>query len=505
MEPRTRALAGLAAFALVGVACLGGIPSCRTAAPAAPASAGGPAAAEDETKARSDRLHLVTRDDPRLGRISRGTYTVFENRAAASGRTLELDVVVLHARAASPAPDALFLLAGGPGQDATMLVEPWIDAPIRVERDVVLVSQRGTGGSMRLACAFGSDDDLQTYLGPIFQPDVFRACLAELSARADLTQYSTASAMDDLDEVRAALGYAKIDLYGGSYGTRAALVYMRQHPETVRCAILEGVAPLAFTNPLYHAREAQAALERIFAECDGTPECHAAFPELRAEFEAVLARLAAEPVTVAVAHPETGERVDVRLSRTDFAEALRVLLYSLPTSRQVPMLVDRAAQGDFEPFASAAIDSNRALRRSLAFGMLLCVTCSEDVARIDPSSIARETDGTFLGGDRVRQQQAVCAFWPRSTLPDGFAEPVRVDVPTLVLSGTIDPVTSPRWGEEAARHLSHALHLVVPGAHGIDDPCVDSIRAAFLDDPDIAALDTSCVTAMRLPPFELGG
>lgn len=502
MEPRTVAVLGLAAFSVALITATGQRPA-NGASQAQAASPQAQATTADGASPRSERLHLVTQHDARVGRISRGTYTVFENRAAATGRTLELDVVVVHARAAEPAPDPIFFLAGGPGQDATSLVDDWIDAPMRRERDVVLVSQRGTGGSMRLACAYGEDTDLQAYLGPMLVPETFRACRAELAARADLTQYSTAIAMDDLDEVRAAFGYGKINLFGGSYGTRAALVYMRQHAETVRCASLEGVAPLAFTNPLFHAREAQAALDAILAECAADPACHAAFPELRQELEDVLSGLAKEPVSASVAHPDTGERAEVLLSRADFAEALRVLMYYLPTSRRVPLLVHRAAQGDFEPFATAAIASNSGLRRVVAFGMLLCVTCSEDVARIDPASIARETDGTFLGDARVRAQMAVCADWPRSRLPEGFAEPVRVDVPTLVISGTIDPVTSPRWGEEAARHLPRALHLVARGAHGIDDPCIDGIREAFIDQPDVEALDTSCVEAMKLPPFVL--
>jgi pimeloyl-ACP methyl ester carboxylesterase len=123
---------------------------------------------------------------------------------------------------------------------------------------------------------------------------------------------------------------------------------------------------------------------------------------------------------------------------------------------------------------------------------------------VHSAGFAAETDSTFLGSDRVRQQMAVCAFWPKSKLPAGFSEPVRADVPTLVLSGTIDPVTSPRWGEEAARHLPRALHVVAPGAHGLDDPCTASIREAFLESPDVAALDTSCVQTIELPPFELG-
>jgi pimeloyl-ACP methyl ester carboxylesterase len=498
---RTRAALVLSALAFAAVAAAGTPsrgPGGAASAPATRTGAIAPAATG------SERLRLFYESDPRRGAISRGTFTVWEDRAAAEGRTLDLAVVVLHARSHALRADPIFFLAGGPGRDATTLVDGWIDAPMRDERDVVLVSQRGTGGAHRLGCAGGEHADLQSYLGPMFREDVFRACLTQLSARADLTQYSTSIAMDDLDEVREALGYEKINLYGTSYGTRAALVYMRQHPERVRSAILEGVAPIAFTSPLRDAREAQTALDAILEECESTPGCHEAFPELRAELAAVLARLSVEPVSVSIAHPDSGASVDVRLDRADFAEALRVLMYYLPTSRRVPLLVHRAAQGDFRPFASAAIESNRRLRQRLAHGLFLCVTCSEDVAGIDPSSVARETAGTFLGDDRVRQRMAVCSFWPKSSLPDDFASPVAVDVPTLILSGTLDPVTSPRCGAEAARHLANARHVVVPGAHGLRDPCVASLRLAFLAEPDPSALDTSCVAAVQLPPFDLG-
>jgi pimeloyl-ACP methyl ester carboxylesterase len=453
----------------------------------------------------SSRLKLVRSEDAELGPVSRGTFTVFEDRRAGSGRTIDLAVVVLHARREPRLPDPVFYLAGGPGQDATTVAATWANEEIRERRDLVLVSQRGTGGSQRLACELGGtrEGDTQSALGPMFVAAEFQACLAELSQRADLRLYSTPIAMDDLDDVRRALGYEKIDLVAGSYGTRAALVYMRQHGDAVRCAILEGVAPIAFTNPLYHAREAQRALDAVFAECAGDPECSRRFPALEARFASILAQLAEASVPVEVEDPDNGERVTVRLSRDAFAEALRVMLYYLPTNREVPLLIDRAAEGDFAPFARAGIAANRGLRRNLSYGMLLCVTCAEDVARIDEASIVRETADTFLGDRRVRDQQAACAFWPRSALPADYAEPVTADVPTLVISGTEDPVTSPFWGAEAASHLPRALHLVIPGAHGIDDPCVASVRRAFLDRPEIETLDTSCVAGVRLPPFDL--
>ena len=432
-----------------------------------------------------------------------GKFPVYENRAAGTGRRIELQVVVLPARSATPAPDPLFYLAGGPGQGATQVVGSYLDSWIREERDIVFVDQRGTGRSHPLRCAVGGGDaDLQSYLEPIFREEVFRPCLESLQEEADLRRYTTPVAMDDLNAVREALGYEQINLAGGSYGTRACLVYLRRHPETVRSVILNGVAPVSFLNPLYHARSAQDALDLLFDECAADPACARAFPNVREEFQAVLARLGEEPARVELRTGDGGA-VTLLLSRDAFAEALRVLMYSSPRNRRVPLLIHRAYEGDFRPFARLGLQTNRALRDMLSFGMLLCVTCSEDLPRIEEDAIERETAGTFLGDGRVRGQRAVCAWWPRGEVPDDYGEPVVSDVPVLLLSGTLDPVTPPAWGEEAARHLSNSLHLVVPGAHGVGGPCLESIQRAFLRTASVADLDTTCVARLQPSPFVL--
>lgn len=449
------------------------------------------------------RLKLETRTVVGEGSTIRiGTYRVYENRAAEAGRMLELDVVVIPATGPAPKPDPVFFLHGGPGVAAAGSFRQHLNSWIRRDRDIVLVSQRGTGGSNKLGCAMaGSDDDLQDYLEPIFQEDVFETCLEQLELTADLRMYGTPTAMDDLNEIRQALGYEKINLIGGSYGTRAALVYMRRHPETVRTAILNGVAPIAFTNPLYHARGAQEALDNIFRLCADDPQCSAAFPDLAAKFQVVIDRLSVASADVTVRHPETGEDVMLKLSSGAFAGALRIIMYSDNTD--VPLLIHQAFEGNYDAIAQRGVQSARSLRNILSFGMLLCVTCAEDIDRIDPDSIDRETAGTFLGDARVREQMAVCEFWPRSDLPDNYGDPVSVDVPVLLLSGTLDPVTPPRWGEEAAGNLPNSLHVVAPGTHGIGGKCITSIMQQFLAQSAVDGLDTSCVETMRRPAFDL--
>lgn len=452
----------------------------------------------------SGRLRLRSVKDPATGtEIREGYLRVYENRETRRGRMIDLHIVVLPALSPHPRPDPLFHLAGGPGVAATGAARGLARSPLRRDRDIVLVDQRGTGRSNPLHVTLpGSDANLQGYLDPIFREAAFRAALDRLRERADLTQYTTCIAMDDLDEVRRALGYGKIDLMGGSYGTRAALVYIRRHGDSVRCAVLNGVAPPSFLNPLYHARSAQEAFDKLCKEVEENPWLHAVYGDLHAKLDAVLARLERKPAEVPVRHPRTGERARVRLDREAFAQALRVLLYYLSTCRKVPLLIDRAYRGDYTAFAQAGLESNRRLRSIIAFGMLMCVTGSEDIPRIDPAEIPRLTEGTFLGDGRVRRQVAVAAFWPRGRVAADYGEPVRSDVPVLLLSGTLDPVTPPHFAAHAARFLPNAFHLIVPGAHGVGGPVIDRIVRDFLARGSVEGLDLRGLDAIRLPPIE---
>ncbi len=417
---------------------------------------------------------------------------------------IRLDLVILHATSPDPKPDPVFYLAGGPGQAAAYLYREYIESPLRQDRDIVLVNHRGTGGDNLLQCEIhGGDENIQGYLENTFDAEEFRKCLEELKKKFDLTKYSTPMAMDDLNEVRAALGYEKINLMGTSGGTRSSLVYMRRHPETVRSAILTGVVPMANKNPLYHSWGAQQAIELLFEECVHDPDCHEAYPNLEEEFWTVLERLEQGPVQVTVSHPVNGEMIQVRLSLQAFTETIRSMMYSVYRGREVPYCIHEAFLGNFRPVTKQAIIEERGSRRGISLGLLLCVTCSEDVARIEPDEIPRVTKRSFRGDVRVRSQMAVCDIWPKTELPENFGDPVESDIPVLIFSGTLDPVTPPRWGEEAARHLPNSLHVVFPGAHGVSGDCTDRIMLDFLNKGSAQGIDTSCVETIILPPFRL--
>jgi pimeloyl-ACP methyl ester carboxylesterase len=430
-----------------------------------------------------------------------GTQRVFENRQSRQGRQLELRVAVVPALAANPRPDPLFILVGGPGQAATEAGAPLAETlrEVRNKRDIVLIDQRGTGHSHPLTCASDRAQPLAELFAPRPELEETRACHAALDA--DTTLYATPTAMDDLEDVRAALGYEHINLWGGSYGTRAALVYLRQHPERVRSVILDGSAPFALKLPLYVARDAQRALERLYADCAADADCQQAFPEARARFDALLDRLGGGGLEVHLDHPRTGLASSLWIERAGLASAVRNLLYVPQLAGLLPLAVDRALSGDFGAFIASADAFARGV--SVSTGMFMSIVCAEDVPRFDAGQVDELTRGTFLGGQWLGELRAECDAWPAARLPESYFEPVRSDVPTLLLSGELDPVTPPSWGELVAQGLSRSRHITVPGAgHGTTSlGCIPELEAKFIESLDPVGLDATCVERLQRPAF----
>jgi pimeloyl-ACP methyl ester carboxylesterase len=430
-----------------------------------------------------------------------GLLTVFEDRAAARGRTIDLRVAVVPALASSPRPDPLFLLVGGPGQAATeagaVIAEQLRD--VLRHRDIVLVDQRGTGQSHPLRCESDQQQPLQELFAPRPDAEETRACHAALDA--DTRQYATLAAMDDLDDVRAALGYERINLWGGSYGTRAALVYLRQHPERVRSLVLDGSAPFAIALPQHVARDAQRALDLMFADCQHDADCQRAFPAAQEHWQALLDRLGSGGLDVSVTHPRSGAPLGLRIERAGLASAVRNLLYVPELAGLLPLAIERATGGDFGAFVASADAFSRGV--SVSTGMFLSIVCAEDVPRIDDSRAEQLSQGTFLGGGWLREMRAECDNWPAAQLPPAYFEPIASDVPALLLSGNLDPVTPPSWGELVASSLSRARHVVVPGAgHGTTSlGCVPELIAEFVERRDPAGLDPSCVERQVRPAY----
>ena len=434
------------------------------------------------------------------GKAFCGTYEVFENRASRAGRKIALKIVLLPATGPDRAPDPVFFLEGGPGGAATLDAAEVATDPARVRRDLVLVDTRGTGGSNPLACHHLWGDGSR--LDRIFPPDAVAACRDALQKRADLSLYTTAAAMDDVDEVRRHLGYGAVNLSGASYGTFAAQIFLARHPEAVRTVVLSSVVKPGEPSPLNHARNAQQALGLLARDCAAEPACHAAFPQFPGEVTTVLDRLTKQPVKVRVKHPTTGKPVTVRLTRSAAADALRWALYSPEAATQVPLRVHLAAQGDYRDLARTAIEIRARLQKYLWLGALFSISCAEDLARIDPREIPAATAGTFYGDDRVRDQLAVCAAWPHAPLPAKEGDLVHSDVPVLLFSGERDPVTPPADAAQVAAGFPHGLLVKIPrGTHAGAGSCETKLIADFLDRGTVQGLDTSCIQAAPPVPF----
>ncbi len=439
------------------------------------------------------------------GQARCGTLEVFEDREAKRGRKLKLHVAVLPALAARPEPDPVFILAGGPGQSATGvagMVSPALER-VRRRRDLVFVDQRGTGKSGLLACELEPETPtLNEKLRAEFDEAKTRECAQALSRDHDLRHYGTDVAMDDLDDVRAALGYEQINLWGASYGTRAGLVYLRRHPGRVRAAILDGVAPMALVLPLDAAKDADRALRLLFDACEGDEGCRAAYPSLQPRFEALLAKLEAAPAKVVAPHPVTGEPEEVEVSRDAFIRILRVLLYQPEATSLVPLTVARAAEGDFRPFLAQSEWVSSGFANDVAVGMFMSVVCTEDAPFLDEAEIRKRAEGTYIGPTFALDIAKSCSVWPAGEVAEGFREPVQSDVPVLLLSGELDPVTPPRWAEEAKAHLPNAKHLELPATgHGtLGNACVRKLIERFLDAGNTSVVPDACDEVTR-PPF----
>lgn len=414
-----------------------------------------------------------------------GSLAVPEDPRRPAGRAIRLKVVILRALEPRPGAVPLFHLEGGPGVAATQAL-PFYLGPgrgYRRSRDLVLVDQRGTGGSNPLRC---QEIESRSPLEEQYTDRDVDRCRTRLAARADLTRYGTAIAAGDLDRVRAALGLRQIDLWALSYGTQLAQVYLRGYPGRVRRAVLVGAATLDLRSPLHHAAGAQRVLDLLFAQCRADPACAAAHPHLEQSWQLLLARMEAD-------------------GRVAFAEAIRRHLNTTAGQRGLPALIDRAAGGDPAPL----LDALASQQDLVAEGLYLSNVCAEGTLRIEPGQIARFTDNTFLGAQRVRNQLRACRRWPVAPVAPAFFAPVRSPVPVLILSGDMDATTPPDQARAVCAALGNCRLVSFPAlAHGPfdldrwqDGGCFDRIAISFFDAATPAALDTSCLARMKPPPF----
>jgi pimeloyl-ACP methyl ester carboxylesterase len=455
----------------------------------------------------AQRVALPSCTVPGVKRSARcGSIEVPENPDQPGSRKLEIHFAVIPATNGHARPDPIVPLLGGPGEAAIDAAETFMEqlAPMLNDRDLLLVDQRGTGQSGALRCHLYSPDDPAQDLQNLFPPARAGSCAKELSAHADLTQYSGRQFVDDLEKVRRFLGYGPLNLLAGSYGTRAAQAFVRAYPGSVRTIFLASVVPIDIAIPLPFAKAAQAALDQTFAACDADASCHSVFPRVRDEFSQIMERLASGRVSVKVPGGKAAATAQtVTLNQGRVAEWFRSLLYRPSSAARLPWLIDRASKGDWSPIVNGILEDAQGIDSDISFGLFLSVTCSDDLPFIRPEEVAPATRGTFLGDWRIRQQQAACKLWPHSVAPASYREPIHTNVPTMFVSGDSDGGTPLWFTEHAAPGFQNRVEVVMNNrGHTEWDPCVEMLYQRFLNQASVQGLDASACSHLSRPAFK---
>ena len=432
-----------------------------------------------------------------------GRLQVPEDPQDPEGATIELFVARIPALSPEPAADAVTLINGGPGGSSVSLYVDLAAAfePLRRERDIVVMDQRGTGRSAPLGCP--SLEEATYELDFELIRGATRRCLAALDQ--DPRYYTTSLAVTDLEALRRALGYVSFDIYGVSYGTRVAQHYLQRFPESVRTLIIDGVLPIGLALGPDIAINAQATLDAILERCRANDYCSGVFPGLTTQLREVTQRLRRQPVSLEVPHPVSGRPEAMRLHYAQLAMSLRMLSYAPETAALIPLIIhEAAARQNYLPLAAQALIIEKSLLASISFGMHNSVVCTEDVpfyGNLD--GMWPELTATYLGDNQVRALQVICELWPRGILHPSLHDPFQSPKPVLLLSGELDPITPPAYAEQAAVAYPNGLHLVAAGqGHGvITRGCVPTLVSDFIDTASTEGLDTSCMKRLRDDAF----
>ena len=431
-------------------------------------------------------------------------FSVPENRDQAQARTIALKLALIKSDATAADSDVVVFLAGGPGQSA---IETWPEisyafAPLRKHHHVLLLDQRGTGGSNPLTCTPDgkqSPPGMDEGFDPAQMGARTRACLAAVKEKGDPAQYTTSAAVADLEAVRQALGAPQFDLVGVSYGTRMAQQFTMRHPDGVRSVVLDSVAPNEIALGEDFAVNLEDALKAQFAQCAKTPACSKAFGDPYATLGKLRAELRAHPRDFAFRDPVSFAAAHRQINEGVLAGLVRMFAYTPESAALLPLSIAEADKGNLAPLVGQAQILTGDLAGLADSGMQLSVICSEDADQLTP----RPQDADLvLGVAMIEGLRSACAIWPKGTRPEDFHSPLATDKPVLVLEGELDPVTPPRYGEQVMKTLRNARLVVAKGqGHNvIGRGCLPKLVGEFVEKLSPQALDSKCVDALGPMP-----
>ncbi|GLX84357.1 transporter [Thalassotalea loyana] len=431
-----------------------------------------------------------------------GKLAVPEDYQKPNETQVEINFVIMPALDNSKQLTPLMFLAGGPGQAAAQMAGMIRNmfSEVRKTRDIIVVDQRGTGESNGLQCTNMEDVKIfEDLMSDTSEQDMID-CRANFDV--DLAQYNTPNAIRDFDNIRAALGLKKISLFGGSYGTRAALVYMNMFPESLEAVVLDSVGPVEVPIGLF-GQTAARSYNLLLENCKLDANCNEAFPNLDDEYQALLARIDAEPARVNIMHPTLGTATEFVIDRAKLISTLRLQLYSVQGRKFVPIVIHQAYLGNYLPLAGLLARTGAEDSGEIYIGLLFNILCNEDYPRVKQNQWQDDANNNFGRDEAQKNWHLACKSWPKFEYEAQYFEPVTANIPTLILSGNLDPVTPPSNGDYSDKSLPNSKHIVADNASHIvvTSECAIDLVDEFLMNKDPQAIDGSCLSELADETF----
>lgn len=452
------------------------------------------------------RLSFGACPQPAMGIFAQGVVTcgvlhVPENRTRPGSRTLTLPFSILKADAPSPGADPVLVLTGGPGGSAHMdLSSDYMPlAALRARRDIIVLEQRGTGyTSVPLVC-----DTVSSHPITRIERAALTACRDRLRREGvDFSGYDTATNAQDFVDLGRLLDIRRWTLLGNSYGTRLALVLMRDHGENIRAAVLDAAYPLAMNN-FFTGGQLQG-FQHVVHACNQDPKCAASHPHLRENFIAAIERFDKNPVTLR----------GVRFGGEIVIAVLRAALGRPESVSKIPKAIERAAQGDPESLLALSWITRfpKLPPRYLAHGMYALVECRDSYYQAPPLDAKETPTGGFAGWPASvvsavsrlsAHERIMCEIFDPGSSAAPVGGQVRSAIPTLVINGEFDGGTTSEMGEQVAAGLINVTRITTRGGghSSLENPCIRSIIGNFVNKPS-TSVDTSCTRTIEPLKFE---
>ena len=437
-------------------------------------------------------------------RLRCGYVSVAEDPGKPNGRKIDIHYVVMPAVKPVYKNEALLAIAGGPGQSAIDNAALFNStfSKVRETRDILLIDQRGTGRSNPLACP--GDSALSPLLMDGRAFDVIaetKKCLNALDA--DVAMYNSTIALNDFEVVRQTLGYEKLHLYGISYGSRMAQLYMRHYGDSLVTVTLDGVVPMQIPV-IAVGLSVDRAIDRLLKDCAEDIACADKFPNLTVILGTINSQLENQPTIINTFHPVTGEPTDFFLTRDKLLSILRLSMYSPTTRSLLPLAIHQASLGNYQTLLGLYSLMMEGI--DLAAGMHNSVVCAEDIQRVS-STLLGEISASYMADTLYQALTKACSVWPSHAANPEFSNPISSAIPTLLLSGELDPATPPDWGTIAMKKMTNAVHFIAPYAtHGVaSQSCGNKLIAQLIDTANIQTLKNDCLNDDQSTGFYLNG